>query len=239
MCGYCLRDMVAGTEQEHYLENHLQDLFSCLLCQEAFHLSIDAVLHLQDVHGETSSQYISRPAGFKCFLCRLCSQRFYNRSCQDLEEHFRLCHRQGISESTVRFLCRICSWSGFSSETNLNQHLRIVHENKNLDAKNDIPAPLVGSESRQLKWRCIQCRESNSIKDVSCSICQYIRPARKKGSGGDDKPNPTFYSLETTIDESNDGSQEHLDVVENLLVRVKDSLDRVENSLDGVKDSTT
>ena len=39
--------LVKGEEKLHYLENHLEDMISCLLCDDVFHLYLTAVLHLQ------------------------------------------------------------------------------------------------------------------------------------------------------------------------------------------------
>ena len=58
ICGYCLAVLESGKETAHYVEVHQDEVFSCRLCTDVFHLKLSAVMHLQDFH-DIPTTYIS------------------------------------------------------------------------------------------------------------------------------------------------------------------------------------
>ena len=127
VCGYCLEGLDPAQGSAHYTENHILDLFSCLLCQDVFHLNISAVLHLQDTHNQpisSSYKYISKPEENKSYLCLICGQRFFNRSEDDLRNHFRQEHGKELDVTQVRFSCRLCARDNvFYDESSFTDHV--------------------------------------------------------------------------------------------------------------------
>ena len=91
-----------------------------------FHLNISAVLHLQDTHNQpvsSSYKYISKPEGNKSYLCLICGQRFFNRSEDDLRNHFRQEHDKELNVNQVRFSCRLCARDNvFYDESSITDH---------------------------------------------------------------------------------------------------------------------
>ena len=158
----------------HYTENHILDLFSCLLCQDVFHLNISAVLHLQDAHNQpvtSSFHYISRPEWNKTYLCLICQQRFFNRSVIDLANHFLQEHGKELNPDEVRFSCRLClSNNLFFDELSLTQHEACCR----LESLSSTE-PDEGRVSSRMKWGCGRCGARNSILEKVCCVCTNTR----------------------------------------------------------------
>jgi len=162
-CKFCTKPVLKTEEQDHALENHMNQLFHCNACEDIGDVWVsfsveDLAAHLSKSHVDQECKVSAPPDGeVMMSVCTVCEAQFYTKDPAVLATHL-LDHDMDLNLDMYRTFCRLCG------EQTESDHFRTAHqeEYKCCVEKNKLKSSMEQSEINHFGIKTGECNLENS-----------------------------------------------------------------------------